>query len=48
MKLDFQKDGYHFLSDDTSKLDEKTLFLKTDQNSVYYDKLEPKPKIISV
>ncbi len=48
MKLDFQKDGYHFLSDDTSKLDEKTLFLKTAQNTAYYDKLEPKPKIISV
>ena len=48
MKLDFQKDGYHFLSDDTSKLDEKTLFLKTAQNTAYYDKLEPKPKMLSV
>ena len=48
MKLDFQKDGYHFLSDDTSKLDEKTLFLKTAQNTAYYDTLEPKPKMISV
>ncbi|RLA69765.1 MAG: UDP-N-acetylmuramoyl-L-alanyl-D-glutamate--2,6-diaminopimelate ligase [Epsilonproteobacteria bacterium] len=48
MKLDFQKDGYHFLSDDTSKLDEKTLFLKTAQNTAYYDTLESKPKMISV
>jgi len=48
VKLDFQKDGYHFLSDDTSKLDEKTLFLKTAQNTAYYDTLEPKPKMISV
>ena len=48
MKLDFQKDGYHFLSDDTSKLDEKTLFLKTAQNTAYYDKLEPKPQMLSV
>jgi len=48
VKLDFQKDGYHFLSDDTSKLDEKTLFLKTAQNTAYYDTLESKPKMISV
>ena len=48
MKLDFEKDGYHFLSDDTSKLDEKTLFLKTAQNTAYYDKLEPKPQMLSV
>ena len=48
MKLDFQKDGYHFLSDDTSKLDEATLFLKTAQNTAYYDKLDPKPPMLSV
>ncbi len=48
MKLDFQKDGYLFLTDDTSKLDEQTLFLKTSQNSVYYDRLENKPAGISV
>ena len=44
MKLDFQKEGYHFISDDTSKLDNKTLFLKTAQNSSYYDTLDPKPE----
>lgn len=48
MKLDFQKDGYLFLTDDTSKLDAQTLFLKTSQNAVYYDRLENKPASISV
>jgi UDP-N-acetylmuramoyl-L-alanyl-D-glutamate--2,6-diaminopimelate ligase len=48
VKLDFQKDGYLFLTDDTSKLDKDTLFLKTAQNSVYYDKLEVKPETITV
>ena len=48
MKLDFQKDGYLFLSDDTNTLDAQTLFLKTSQNSGYYDRLETKPASISV
>ena len=48
MKLDFQKDGYLFLTDDTSKLDKDTLFLTTAQNSVYYDKLEVKPETLTV
>ncbi|MHB0993366.1 MAG: UDP-N-acetylmuramoyl-L-alanyl-D-glutamate--2,6-diaminopimelate ligase [Sulfurovum sp.] len=48
MKLDFQKDGYLFLTDDTSKLDAQTLFLKTSQNTVYYDSLENKPASISI
>ncbi len=48
MKLDFQKDGYLFLTDDTSKLDKDTLFLKTAQNNVYYDKLAVKPETLSV
>ena len=48
MKLDFQKDGYLFLTDDTSKLDKDTIFLKTAQNSGYYDKLESKPETLSV
>ncbi len=47
MKLDFQKEGYSFLSDDTSVLDEKTLFLKTAQNSHYYDKSDVKPESIT-
>jgi UDP-N-acetylmuramoyl-L-alanyl-D-glutamate--2,6-diaminopimelate ligase len=48
VKLDFQKDGYLFLTDDTSKLDAQTLFLKTSQNTVYYDSLENKPASISI
>jgi len=48
VKLDFQKDGYLFLTDDTSKLDKDTLFLKTAQNSGYYDKLEVKPETLTV
>jgi len=48
VKLDFQKDGYLFLTDDTSKLDKDTLFLKTAQNTPYYEKLEPKPPSITV
>ena len=47
MKLNFEKDGYHFISDDTSKLDNQTLFLKTAQNRSYYDTLEPKPESIT-
>ncbi|MEA2047976.1 MAG: UDP-N-acetylmuramoyl-L-alanyl-D-glutamate--2,6-diaminopimelate ligase [Campylobacterota bacterium] len=48
MKLDFQKGSYRFLSDDTSKLDHETLFLKTVQNTPYYDRLEIKPETLSV
>ena len=48
MKLDFQKDGYLFLTDDTSKVDKDTIFLKTAQNSGYYDKLEVKPETLLV
>ena len=47
MTLDFLKEGYHFLSDDTSKLDADTLFLKTEQNASYYEKMDPKPASIT-
>jgi len=47
VKLAFEKEGYSFLSDDTSALDEQTLFLKTAQNSPYYEKLDPKPAAIT-
>jgi len=43
VKLAFSKKGYDFLTDDTNVLDEHTLFLKTAQNSMYYEKLDPKP-----
>ena len=45
MKLDFNKDGYTFITDDTSKLDSDTLFLITAQNRHYYDALAQKPEI---
>jgi UDP-N-acetylmuramoyl-L-alanyl-D-glutamate--2,6-diaminopimelate ligase len=47
LKLDFIKDDYTFITDDTSKLDTKTLFLKTAQNMPYCEKLEVKPKSIT-
>jgi len=47
LKLDFTQDTYVSITDDTSKLDEKTLFLKTAQNSIYFDKLEIKPEYIT-
>jgi len=46
VKLAFDENGYDFITDDTSKLDENTLFLKTAQNSPYYENLEPKPEFI--
>jgi len=48
MKLDFRKDEFRFLSDDTAQLDMQTLFLKTAQNSIYFDILNPKPAFMSV
>jgi len=48
VKFDFLKDDFRFISDDTSKLDEQTLFLKTAQNSRYFEKMEPKPTFITV
>ena len=46
MKLAFNEKGYDFITDDTSKLDDNTLFIKTAQNSPYYEKLDPKPEFI--
>ncbi len=47
MKLDFNQKGYAFLSDDTNVLDARTLFLKTVQNTHYYEKLDSKPPCIT-
>jgi len=48
LKLNFEeKDGFAFLSDDTNALDEKTLFLLTEQNRHYCQKLENKPMFIT-
>jgi len=46
VKLAFKEKGFDFITDDTSKLDENTLFVKTAQNSHYYEKLDPKPEFI--
>jgi len=43
VKIAFNEKGYAFLSDDTNALDTQTLFLRTAQNSTYYEKLDPKP-----
>jgi len=51
VKLDFEQTigntSYSFISDDTSALDAQTLFLKTAQNTPYYEKLDPKPASIT-
>jgi len=47
VKLAFNEKGYDFITDDTSKLDDNTLFIKTSQNSPYYEKLDPKPECIT-
>jgi len=48
VKFDFLKDDFRFISDDSSTLDAHTLFLKTAQNSTYFEKMEPKPAFITV
>jgi len=47
VKLPFEQEGYRFLTDDTSVLDAHTLFLKTAQNSAYYEKLGTAPDYIT-
>ncbi len=48
MKIGFdKKEGYRFISDDTSLLDEETLFLKTEQNTRYYENLNIKTPFIT-
>ncbi|BAF73225.1 UDP-N-acetylmuramoyl-L-alanyl-D-glutamate--2,6-diaminopimelate ligase [Sulfurovum sp. NBC37-1] len=47
MKIDFDKEGYSYLTDNTMLLDEETLFLLTSQNRPYYEKLESKPASIT-
>ena len=47
MKLVFNEKGYEFITDDTSSLNSSTLFIKTAQNTPYFDKLESKPEFIT-
>jgi len=46
MKFDFNEKGYSFITDDSSMLDGDTLFLKTAQNRLYFEKLNRKPAYI--
>jgi len=48
VKLAFDKrEGFAFISDDTSALDSETLFLKTEQNKHYFEKLEIEPSYMT-
>jgi len=42
-----RKEGFTSLTDDTGRLAEGVLFLKTAQNTRYFDKLDPKPAYIT-
>lgn len=48
MKVAFDKGEYQSITDDTMALDAQTMFLKTAQNSHYYDALENKPPYLIV
>ena len=43
MKIDYNLDGYKFITDDTTKISDDTEFLLTAQNRVYFEALEVKP-----
>jgi UDP-N-acetylmuramoyl-L-alanyl-D-glutamate--2,6-diaminopimelate ligase len=47
VKIAFNRNGYRFLTDDTTQLEEGVLFLKTAQNSSYYEAIEEKPAFIT-
>ena len=47
MKINFDLEGFAFITDNTAKLDSETLFLKTAQNTPYFEKLEKKPDFIT-
>ena len=46
MTLPLEYKGFSSITDDTTKVDAQTLFLKSAQNSHYYEKLEEKPPFI--
>ncbi len=46
MTLPLEYKGFSTITDDTTKIDAQTLFLKTAQNSHYYEKLEESPPFI--
>ena len=46
MIFDFNEKGYMYISDDTSKINDETIFLKTEQNSVYFENMDIEPTFI--
>jgi len=46
MRIPFAWGDYRALTDNTRQIDAQTLFLKTAQNSRYFDALDPKPPIV--
>jgi UDP-N-acetylmuramoyl-L-alanyl-D-glutamate--2,6-diaminopimelate ligase len=47
MRVEYNIDGYKFLTDSSLEIDKDTLFLLTDQNRKYFDKLEKRPDYIT-
>ena len=47
MRIPFAYQGYQTLTDNTTEIDSQTLFLKTAQNTRYYEALEEKPEYIT-
>jgi len=47
MRLALKYGGYSYITDNTAELDQDILFLKTAQNSRYYDALAQKPDFIT-
>ena len=47
MKIDYNLDGYSYITDDTLKIAEDTQFLLTTQNSKYFEKLAINPSVIT-
>jgi UDP-N-acetylmuramoyl-L-alanyl-D-glutamate--2,6-diaminopimelate ligase len=47
MKINYDLDGYKFLTDNSLEIKDNTLFLLTAQNRKYFEKLEKKPNYIT-
>ncbi|HIO95484.1 MAG TPA: UDP-N-acetylmuramoyl-L-alanyl-D-glutamate--2,6-diaminopimelate ligase [Campylobacterales bacterium] len=47
MKLDYNLDGYRYITDDTSDIDRETQFLLTAQNRKYFEAIESKPSTLT-
>jgi len=47
VKIDYNLDGYSYITDDTLKIAEDTQFLLTTQNSKYFEKLAINPSVIT-